>query len=86
MLFKKGDKVRVRQDLSQHTLYKSHGQYIDEELSCISTMERYRGEICTITQVFPDNGMYHLDVNQWIYWCDDMLEPIQRNKYKIKGV
>ena len=86
MKFKLGDKVKVRQDLSRHILYTSHGNYFDEELNCVSVMEQYRGDVCTVTQVFPDNGMYHLDVSSWIYWCDEMLEPLKRNKYKIKGV
>lgn len=86
MLFKRGDKVIIREDLSPDNTYIAYGERLDQTLNCVGMMQKLRGERAVITKVFPDEGMYHLDICSWAYWCDEMLEPIQKNKYKIKGV
>lgn len=83
MRYQVGDKVRIRQDLMAGDRYKYNNGY----LNCSQTMTRYAGMVATIVLASSNYGVYEINLdNQWDYWCEDMFEPISKNKYKIKGL
>ena len=68
VLYKVGDKVRVREDLE---VGKKYGRQV-----FVDSMKRYRGEVTEVVSAWNDG--YHLkeDDENW-EWTDEMLEPIE---------
>ena len=67
MMYKVGDKVRVRSDLHNCEFY---GGYTFE-----GEMESYRGKIVTIT--FVGDDYYGIDDCLMYSWTDEMFEPVE---------
>lgn len=72
MLFKVGDKVRIRRDLKTDMYYYNYNSSVRDMV--VSGMYELRGKIATIVE-FTSNGKYHIDLdNEWCYWTDSMFE------------
>lgn len=66
MKYKKGDKVKIREDLEVGKEYS--------DCTFIVDMEKYKGAIATINYCY-DDGSYDIDLDggAW-FWTDDMFE------------
>lgn len=74
--YKTGDMVMVRPDIkSDIRYYMRSGPKMGWEPGCIENVERYAGQICTITG--HAYGYYTIDADNggWS-WSDEMFEPI----------
>lgn len=71
MKYKVGDKVKVREDLVVGNFYKMDNS--DSFSIFVLYMERYKGNITTIKNVY--DTYYILENNKW-NWTDEMLESI----------
>lgn len=67
MKFKVGDKVRVREDLE---VGKDYGN-----CDVVEDMKKYKGKEFIINEV--RRHCYRLKNENWYYWTDEMLEPIE---------
>ena len=78
MIYKIGDKVRIRRDLEAE-YYSNEGDRNSETLACEEMLE-YAGEIATI-KLF-DGWVYQLDIDNCdYYWSYEMLEPYKELKF-----
>ena len=82
-----GDKVMIRKDLSKDKTYVAWSDNGYEYMVCLKTMEAFRGDVATITKVYPDVGIYKIDLTDCCYWCDEMFEDKipSMNRYAVKG-
>lgn len=78
MIYKVGDKVRIRRDLEVE-YYSNEGDR-DSDTFAYEEMLEYAGEIATIK--YFDGWDYQLDIdNGDYYWAYEMLEPYKELKF-----
>lgn len=70
MKFKVGDRVRVREDLTEHKTYHSGGKETWEV--ALPSMVKMRGQIVTIKKVYSDSTYLVEEDNH--FWADEMFE------------
>lgn len=68
MKYKVGDKVRVI------SILKAGEKYGDKKFT--KCMEKYRGEVVTISKVYCNRYFIKEDYEGW-YWTDEMFEPVE---------
>lgn len=68
MKYKVGDKVRVI------SILKAGEKYGDKKFT--KCMEKYRGEVVTISKVYCNRYCIKEDYEGW-YWTDEMFEPVE---------
>ncbi len=68
MKYKVGDKVRVI------SILKAGEKYGDKKFT--KCMEKYRGEVVTISKVYCNMYFIKEDYEGW-YWTDEMFEPVE---------
>lgn len=88
MLYKVGDKVRVRRDLEAGEWYRclsggiSGG--IDAKMDATDEMAEYAGEVIEITGI-SSNGLWYFcaEVSSYLKWSDEMFEAVPQKKSEI---
>ena len=75
MKYKVGDKVRVI------SILKAGEKYGDKKFT--KCMEKYRGEVVTISKVYCNMYFIKEDYEGW-YWTDEMFEPVEEMSAKFK--
>ena len=77
MKYKVGDKVRVRQwdDMAREFRVNKYGNIDVGNILFSKAMKRYCGKVLTIDYIF-NNRYYVEEAPMYIWWSDDMFEPI----------
>ena len=84
-LYKPGDTVRVRKDLSMGRSYcMKSGPYAEQESDCvIEEMMAMRGKLVHIDHI-SSFGSYKIKECNWL-WCDEMFEKIT-HQFRCKSL